>query len=228
MLRPLDVDSPGAAEDFLAHRKLLALACVEGWRFLDRPELRHLIDERVALDADPFDGPIGAAGLAARAGDGVFIAHPSNRLCIFWRAPDGTIDRLQRRRLDSQKQGKYVFTANRGPLHMYGIERARDVSSTADLVICKGAIDTVARRELECGSGRLVVGVPGANAWRSEWAALACGRTVRISTDADAAGDKAAERIAAEVWNAGAVRVVRARREAGDWADQLAARAACS
>lgn len=50
---------------------------------------------------------------------------------------------------------------------------------------------------LESDGGAAVVAVPGASAWKPEWGERLRGRDVILCTDADAAGDKAAQKIAA-------------------------------
>ena len=58
---------------------------------------------------------------------------------------------------------------------------------------CISLVDT----GLEADGGAAVVAVPGASAWRPEWGERLRGRDVILCTDADAAGDKAAQKIAA-------------------------------
>jgi DNA primase len=221
VLVPLDADAAADVRAYLTDRRLLELATADGWLALDVDELKCRIDERIALDGDPMDGDLGRAGLVRQLDDGHVPAWPGHRLVIPWRTPTGEIDTIQRRALAGAPRAKYVFASSRRPMHPYGIERLTD--DGAELVWVEGAIDALARRALDDG-GRVVLGLPGVDGWRAEWAALARGRVVRIALDADEAGDRAAQRVAADVWRAGARSVLRDRRTDGaDWADAWAA-----
>jgi len=159
-----------------------------------------------------------ASGLFWRDG----FAHPQNRLCIPWRDHEGRVQTLQRRRLDADERKKYVFPREREARLPYGIERIR---ANVPIVFVEGAIDTLARRALDRrdGRNRVVLGLPGVGGWRSEWAQLGAGREVVLALDGDDAGDRATDKIAADLFDAGATRVLRTRPMAGrDWTAILA------
>lgn len=190
---------------------------------LDVTELRYLIDERLALGGDPRSSELGRAGLVGVRSDGrLFPAWADNRLCIPWRRPDGELDTIQRRAVTPQERNgpKYIFPPGRAPLWPFGAELLGTKQEENVVVLTEGALDAIARRKLGAG---LVLGVPGVDGWRDEWASLVKGRTVRIGFDGDAAGDAGAEKLAPKLWAAGAVRVVRERPE-GDWCEQLRAK----
>lgn len=150
------------------------------------------------------------------------LAFPENRLVLPWQNLDGTISALQRRRLDDRKGGRYVFPRGIKPSLPFGAERLRAHGADRILVLCEGAIDTLALRML----GRrdrmslLPLGVPGLDGWRSDWARFAKGREVWIGFDADAPAELAAERVSADLYTAGASSVVRwTPQGAKDWAE---------
>ena len=92
-------------------------------------------------------------------------------------------------------------------------------------MLVEGAVDVLARRALDRRQGleRVVLGVPGVEGWRAEWAEFAKGREAVIATDADAAGDAVVARWSADLFEAGATDVSRVRPTVGkDWADVLA------
>lgn len=218
VLRPLRDVAPVA--DYLARRGLLALAEGDGWLALDVDELRYVMTERVALGGDPAECPIGRAGLVRLTDDGYGVDWPAHLLAIPWRTLRGEVDTIQRRAID-RRGPKYVFPRGAArPTWPYGVERLAGAKSTAEIVLVEGAIDALARRALD-DADRVVLGLPGAQGWRAEWAFLAAGRTVRLALDADAAGDKAAAELAPQLWEAGAVRVMRERSEGQDWAERL-------
>jgi DNA primase len=149
------------------------------------------------------------------------LSHARNVLAIAWRDPHGRIDTLQRRRLDDGRP-KYVFPASRAPRWPFGIERLR---SGAAVVLVEGALDAMARRELDrlADLDRDVLGVPGASSWAPAWGSYLEGREVIVASDADDAGDRAARSWADAAWRAGARRVTRLRPcGANDWSDVLA------
>ena len=101
--------------------------------------------------------------------------------------------------------------------------------SDAPVVFVEGAIDVLALRALDAGAGvhRVVLGLPGLDAWQPKWAELARGRTAYIGLDADAPGAAKCEEIADDLLdaNGGRQRVVLLRPKGGkDWAEVLRAR----
>jgi DNA primase len=221
VLVPLDAAAARDVACYLADRSLLDLAVSDGWLAINAQELAYRIEERVCAGGDPSDGDLGLAGLVCRLDNGWVPRFPAHRLVMPWRTPNGSIDTIQRRVLIGAPKQKYVFPAGRAPLHPSGIER---LVPGAEIVFVEGAIDTLARRALD-DANRVVLGLPGVDGWREEWAQLVRGRVVRVATDADEAGDRAADKLAPKMFAAGAVRVIRERREGGDWADALKAAA---
>lgn len=63
------------------------------------------------------------------------------------------------------------------------------------LLLVEGASDMLAARS----AGMPAIGVPGANAWRAEWASALDGRSVVVVMDCDRPGRQAAARIAGEL-----------------------------
>jgi DNA primase len=170
------------------------------------------------------------AGLVKRDGAGkpdlAAFTHPENRLVIPWRGFDGSIAILQRRRLDDERSGKYVFPAGMKPALPFGAERLRASDAGRTITWCEGALDVLALRTLDerDGSNLLPLGIPGTSAWRTDWARYCCGRDVFVALDADESGDAAAERISADLYAHGArsVRRLRPRHGCKDWAELLA------
>jgi DNA primase len=150
------------------------------------------------------------------------FARPDHRLLIPWRRIDGSIAVLQRRRLDHHEP-KYVFPSGMRPTLPFGAERLRAHGADRTLVLCEGALDTLALRLLDGrdGLGILPLGLPGLDGWRAEWATFARGREACVAFDADAAAERKAAAVAEDLWRAGATRVQRWRPKHGakDWAE---------
>lgn len=109
-------------------------------------------------------------------------------------------------------------------LHPYGAEDAFEfIGDGVEVVYVQGAVDVFAYRLLHRPELPAVFGVPGLEAWRPEWAAYARGRAAVIAFDADEAGDRAAERVARDLYAAGAASVTRSRPSAAkNWAELIA------
>jgi DNA primase len=203
---------------YLERRKLLVAACHAGVSALPPRERQDDIIRALLRDFEP--ATLELAGLVK---NGRFM-HPFHRLLIPWPRLDGSIDLVQRRRLDdAEAQKKYVLPPARRPLYPFGAEQFR-VNNTVELAFVEGALDVLALRVLARRDGLsiLPLGIPGVGNWRKEWAVLAKGRTVRISFDADAAGERNVAIVASNLRDAGATRVQRWTPTAGkDWADCL-------
>src|SRR5262249_46616841 len=77
-----------------------------------------------------------------------------------------------------------------------------------------------ARQTSAPGRVRVVLGIPGVQAWRSDWAQYGRGRVMYVGLDADKAGDGKAHALAADLYRCGATAVVRLRPSGeGDWTD---------
>ncbi len=172
---------------------------------------------------------LACAGLVGRDGAGrsdlTAFSFAENRLVIPWRGLDGSIQVLQRRRLDGQRASKYVFPPGMRPSLPFGAEQLRANDTTRAITWCEGALDVLALRVLDHRdrSHLLPLGLPGTDGWRPEWAKYCQGRDVWLALDRDDAGDRAAERIAADVFAGGASSVRRLRPKFGkkDWAELL-------
>lgn len=205
---------------YLARRSILAEAIVDGWAALPSD------DEAQRSWTKMLDDVFGAAvairsRLVVLEDSRLGFVHAANRLVIPWRDLDGRVYTVQRRRLDDGRP-KYVFPRGRSPRFPYGAERLAHARPTTAIVFCEGAVDVLARRVLDASADRVVLGVPGVDGWRSEWASLARGRSAFIATDADDAGERVVATWGADLYRAGAVSVKRlAPARAKDWADAL-------
>lgn len=146
---------------------------------------------------------------------------PQHPLCIPWRGPGGELVTLQRRRIDAGKD-RYVLPAGRPATFPYGVEKLAAAPPGVPVALCEGAVDVLALRVLAARKGRpcVVLGLPGVEGWRSEWVGLLNGRRVLLATDADDAGDRASERIGAELVAAG-ISARRTRPATKDWCDAI-------
>jgi hypothetical protein len=220
----LPLDHPDAADvaAYLEARGLTAEADLDNWGALDLVELRYQIAERISMGGEPTD--LERAGLVWRQDDGWCVRYPQHLLVMPWWAADGSVHTVQRRRIDACEERKYVFPKGPGPRWPYGVDWSALWTQDEPVVFVEGAVDTLARRELDFRDGlnRTVLGVPGTGNWKPEWAEFARGRVAFIATDADDAGDKVVERWAADLYAAGAPDVKRLRpTKASDWAGCL-------
>ncbi len=67
------------------------------------------------------------------------------------------------------------------------------------VLICEGPVDTL----LAVQAGYVAIGLPGAGAWRPEWARWLLPFEVYLALDPDPAGRRAAQRIASDLWRLG-------------------------
>jgi hypothetical protein len=162
-----------------------------------------------------------AAGLVSPR-DGRRLVFADNVVLIpyFGAGVQATIDTLQRRRLDGQEP-KYVFPRGRPPSWPYGVEALEESGAEVSLMLVEGAPDVLDRRAKyrAAGADRIVLGIPGVNNWRAEWAQLARGRVVRVAVDTDPAGEGVVAAIVADLRGARASDVKRTRPSNGrkDW-----------
>jgi hypothetical protein len=124
----------------------------------------------------------------------VRVLHPFTE----WREGAWRETAWQARRIDNSSERRWLGPLN-APLPLYNL-RGLDPAELRAVVVCEGVSDTVtawlAVRDLE-GVG--VVGVPGAQAWRREWAAYFTGLEVVIAGDNDKAGALFTAKVAAEL-----------------------------
>jgi len=96
--------------------------------------------------------------------------------------------------------------------------------SSAEVVLVEGPADMIAARSY----GMAAIAVPGAHAWRSEWAPSLAGRRVTVVMDCDRPGRDAAQRIETDLANVSDVRTLDldpARDDGYDLTDALLERA---
>ncbi|WP_249010509.1 toprim domain-containing protein [Conexibacter sp. DBS9H8] len=131
---------------------------------------RALVDLEVGFDGERITVPIWCAGEAGRSG------HRRAEL-----------QGLLRLRVDGSQQPKVIAArASRlGLMPLPAWTRERRV------LLVEGPSDLLAA----CSAGLPAIAVPGANAWRPEWACQLDGRTVVVAMDCDRAGRQAAARI---------------------------------
>jgi DNA primase len=220
----------GDVEDYLHARGLLEAARLDGWAALPRASKQDAL-VRVLVEGLGEEDFLEAKLVRPRDGR-LELVWSEHRLVIPWRDPAGAMVNVQRRLLrapSGPREPRYVFPSGRRPRHPYGIEQLATVPSDTPIVFVEGAIDVLALRALDAGAGvrRVVLGLPGLDAWQPAWAALARGRTACVAVDGDRAGDDRVEEIAANLFDAKARRVVRLRPKGGkDWAEVLGARRA--
>lgn len=161
---------------------------------------RALVDLEVGFDGDRITVPIWRA---AAPGDAV-------------RRPRAELQGLLRLRADrSQRPKVLAVTGTRlGLMPLTASTRERR------LMLVEGPSDLLAARS----AGMPAIAVPGANAWRPEWANAFDGRSVVVVMDSDRPGRQAAARIAADLERRGievGVADLAPRREDGydlsDW-----------
>ncbi len=215
---------------YLVARGLLEAARADGWAAL--PELGQGQAARLRFCVDVFGAElVERSGLATRRRGDLAWAWPRHLVCIPWRTPAGLVQTVQRRRLDPGEP-KYVFPSGRRPRFPYGIERLRAAPAASPVVFVEGAVDVLARRVLDFGrsDGRVVLGVPGVDGWRVEFATYARGRVAYVATDADESGERVVERWSDDLYAAGAREVRRLAPPEGskDWCDALGARRAAA
>jgi len=104
----------------------------------------------------------------------------------------------QARRLDNSEVMKWLAPYG-ASLPLYNL-RALDPQDITAAVVCEGPADTVtawlATRDI---AGLAVIGVPGSQAWRTEWAAYFEGLAVVIAGDNDKAGAQFAAKVATDL-----------------------------
>lgn len=213
------------ARKYLEQRKLFVVAWQARVSALPAPGKQDALIRALLRDFEP--ATLELAGLV-RKGHG--FAHPFHGLIIPWCGRDGSIDILQRRRVDdAEPQKKYVLPPARRPFWPFGAEQLRARDAETEITFVEGALDVLALRVLARRDGLsiLPLGIPGVGSWCKEWASLGKGRTVRIGFDADAAGERNVAAVARDLRNAGATRVQRwTPTAAKDWAACLESGAA--
>ena len=229
------LDRSGIALDvtnYLEDRAMLAPAREAGLAALPPPEYQGQIIRQ--LRDVHGDDVVARSGLVyapeGEAPDWHAFVHANARLIIPWRAADGRVTTIQRRRLDGANP-KYVFATGRQPRFPFGLEHLAAAPADATIAFCEGALDAIALRELarQEGTSVVVLGIPGVSAWSGEraarWAALARGRVAAVALDADGAGEKTADGMVRDLLAAGALSAATwTPTGAKDWAELLLAK----
>lgn len=228
---------------YLSRRLLAAEAEADGWAALPpAPSQGRWLAKLREQHGDDVVGRSGLVPLDEDTDEPLFhrFIQPGARLIIPWRHLDGTLATIQRRRLDAGGEGRprYVAARGRPPRTLYGAERLAQTRGEArPLCIVEGAVDVLARRVLTRLAGlppEDVVGLPGTGAWRADLLPRAMfrlpagmggagPRLVHVATDANEAGDRCAEVIAADVAALGGVPVRKRPAVGEDWGDVLCA-----
>jgi hypothetical protein len=210
LARGLDADACA----YLARRCLHGPAAADGWASLPSLDSVRGVCSREELHA---------SGMVLPSGDD--WTHREHVLAIPWRAPDGSVDTIERRRVDGRAGERYVTPHARPPRWPYGIVQLASAPTDAPLAFVEGALDVLAARVLARGPA-VPLGLPGVDGWRPAWAEHARGRVALVALDADRAGDACARVVARDLRDAGALDVRRVRPPGGvkDWAAALLAR----
>lgn len=221
---PLDAD----ARCYLEGRKMLDLAVEAEWGAL--PGTRRGLDELVlALAGELGEDTLRRSGMFRQDGPSRLAWH-EHRLLIPWRAPYASsgIHTMQRRILrplrDGEEIPRYVFPRGPRPPWPYIIASdLEEVNEGTAVAFVEGAPDVLALRWLAHAEGRdvLVLGLPGVEGWRAEWASYAAGRVAVLALDADKAGEGKVGAIVADLSAAASLK--RWRPTNGkDWGERLA------
>lgn len=218
-------------ERYLDARGLLGAAQADGWAALPPPG--PTLAAWVQMLSDVFEETaLLASGLFYKRKSGeLALPWPDHRLVIPCRSPAGAVYTLHRRLLRAPKGDEQKYAIPRGrPLRWpYGVEQLASAPADAPIAFVEGAVDVLAIQELDRAAGieRVVLGVPGLEAWGRAWADLARGRRAFVATDADEKGRAAARFWIADLLACGALDVQRVEpAHAKDWAEELARKAA--
>ena len=167
-----------------------------------------------------------AAGLGWQMKDGLIrrdaLSFARNRLCIPWRSPEGRIETLQRRVLDSSNP-RYVFPKGIKALHPFGIDKLKCAPKDQPIALVEGALDCLSLAVI-CSKNDfniIPLALGSVSNWGDNWGQYCSGRVVYIALDNDTAGTKAFGELAVKTRDAGATQVRWWRPEAKDWNDEL-------
>jgi len=106
---------------YLERRKLHDVSCQAGVSALPPPRNQDALIQALLRDFEP--ATLELAGLVRK---GQRFVHPFHRLIIPWRGRDGSVDVLQRRRVDdAEPKKKYVLPPGRRPFLPFGAEQLR-------------------------------------------------------------------------------------------------------
>jgi len=218
--------------DYLARRRLLEAARAHMWAL--PPNSEGLRWVRGAIVQEIGDEAWRISGLSYKDGQWLW---PEHRLMIPWRTPEGVVFNLQRRLIRSERPSdkgkKYIFATGRGKRWPWGVHLLKErLGPATEIAWVEGAIDAIA---LNAQADResiaaTTLGIPGTGSWSARdewvqaWARLCEGRVVVIALDNDSSGEGLVDRMAVDLYAAGAIAVRRQTPEhAKDWGDLVAA-----
>lgn len=213
----------------LVSRGLLFEARLDGWGELpagdDVPNVTDTLKKQFADKATKW----------ILRGEG--FAYPDHRLLIPWRAPNGTVNEIQRRYApiygneEPSDHRKYVWPPKRiyapDTRYAYGSD-SKELADAEEVWLVEGAVDVLALRALNRNSKAqrklAALGIPGVSLWRSYRASIlphVQGRSVHVAFDSDKAGEQAVEDSLADIRSAGPTNVDRPTVPDGakDWAE---------
>ena len=99
----------------------------------------------------------------------------------------------------SKAPQKWLSPFGHSPV-LFNLRSLLEAEALEAVVICEGPADTITASVVLKGCHRVaVIGVPGANAWRAEWASYVEGLRIVIAADNDEAGKNLTEKIFASV-----------------------------
>lgn len=208
-LTDLDSDDNVDVREYLDSRCILHAALVDGWRALPPSDGGQAVTGRVCPQralVQRLRATVGAmtwerSGLARRDAPERFT-FTENRLLIPWRDRLGRVTGLQRRLPRGERAGEHRYVQAGKVRDPYGAEHL-SAHPAWSVVFVEGAVDVLSLRcllsdtQVEGYDPRwFVLGLPGAGAWRSEWAELARDRAALIGLDLDSkqSAQKATER----------------------------------
>lgn len=216
----LDAPDAGDVRAYLDGRGILGGALADGWGALPS-SLRAQGDVRARIVASVGVEVWERSGLAHPCDGDRFAYGSTHRVCIPWRDVDGRITWLQRRAPGTVDGPRYVAPRGVEPSAPYGAAQLAALDSDAPVAVVEGAVDALALRAALAVDGRAVavLAVPGVAGWRRGWSALVHGRAVAVASDDDAAGDRFAAQLGAEL--AGVATAVERWRpvEGKDWSE---------
>ncbi len=165
------------------------------------------------------------------------FCQPNYRLLIPWRAPDGTVNDIQRRwapqygteqppdrRKYLRLDGRHYRPQTR---YAYGVD-SPNLASAEEIWIVEGATDVLALRALNRNSATphklAALGIPGASSWQTVRDSILVhvkGRVVHAAFDADRAGQQAVQACLADIQSAQPSKITRPAVPRGlkDWCE---------
>ena len=226
---PVSIPMRGAVDvaPYLQDRGLSLEVCEAfGVRAHLAADAPFLATRRDLLEGAAPIGTLARLKLVTRNGTLFPLASPSRPLVLPWCAADGTLAALQFRSVNpgSRAEDRYQVRGAIGEAVPFGFERALGMPGEP-LYVTEGALDACALATLLRANRRsgAVVAVSSAGTFGDPfaWRRLVAGRDVRVATDADAAGEGAAEALTEFLAPMGPRSVERRRPPSRDWGTYL-------